>query len=56
MLNADEIREKMKDRRPGIVAKKTGLSTVTIHYFMKGRSGSYATVKKLSDYFDSLGG
>lgn len=52
MMTLSEIREALKDRRPGMVAEAIGVRTNTIIDIRQGRTPnpSYETVKALSDY------
>lgn len=54
MLTPDQIKEKLKDRVPGIVAKATGLHLNTIYKLKNGESidPSYETMVKISAYFE----
>jgi len=55
MLNLEEIRERLRDRRTGEVAMALGLHRNTVTRIRKGRDDNpnYKVVKALSDY---LGG
>ena len=52
MLTLPEIVEKLRDRRPGIVAGACGVRVATIIDIRDGRTKnpSYDTIKALSDY------
>ena len=54
MLTPDQIKEKLKERVPGIVAKATGLHLNTIYKLKNGESidTSYETMVKISAYFE----
>ena len=54
MLTPDQVKEKLKDRVPGIVAKATGLHLNTIYKLKNGESidPSYETMAKISEYFE----
>jgi len=53
MLSLEEIRERLKDRNMAEVARKTGISHITVWKLRSGAQDnfSYATIKALSDYF-----
>ena len=55
MLSPEELREKLKDRVIKVVAEKSGLHYNTVANIANGKSTdpSYASVKILSDYFES---
>lgn len=52
MLTLDKIRQALKDRRPGMVAKATGLHLNTVRDVRDSKSAnpSYKVLKALSDY------
>jgi hypothetical protein len=52
MLTLDEIRQALKDRRPGMVAQATGLHLNTVRDVRDSKSvnPSYKVLKALSDY------
>ena len=54
MLNLEEVREKIKDRKLRVVAEQTGLNYNTVWRVATGRvkEVSYDTIKKLSDYLE----
>lgn len=51
MMSIEEIKALLADRRPAIVAEKTGLSQPTIRAAREGRDVSMSTLRKLSEYF-----
>ena len=55
MMTLDEIRMKLHDRRPGIIAKATGLHPLTIQLIRDGKqqNPSYNTLCLLSKYFEA---
>ena len=57
MLDLDEIRAKLADRRLDVVADATGLHRNTLSSIRSGKidNPSYAAVKKLSDYLTGEG-
>ena len=54
MLNPEQIRNKLQDRRLSVVAEQTGLTVQTLWNIRSGRSKApeYATIEKLSNYFE----
>jgi len=51
MLDLQEIRERLKDRKLTVVAEATGVSRATLYRVAAGDTGaSYDTAKTLSDY------
>lgn len=54
MLTPKQIKEKLQDRKLGVVAEQTGLSTQTLWNIRTGRSQDlqYSTIEKLSKYFE----
>ena len=55
MLTLKEIRRRLQDRRPGVVAAATGLTAITI---ARIRDGAYddpklSTIEALSAYFEA---
>lgn len=52
MMTPDQIRTALADRKPKVVAEKTGLSYMTVWRIARGNFASlnYETVKLLSDY------
>lgn len=54
MLTVEEISQKLKDRKLGVVAESTGLHYNTIKSIRDGSSKrpSHDTVKALSDYLN----
>jgi hypothetical protein len=54
MLTLEQIREALKDRRPQMVAKITGLHPNTIRDIRDGRNTNpcYRVVYRLSEYLD----
>ena len=54
MLKLAEIREMLRDRRPGIVAVATGLHYNTVRDIRddKNRNPTYTTICALSKYFE----
>jgi|TARA_R110000796_G_scaffold251057_2_gene381588 transcriptional regulator with XRE-family HTH domain len=54
MLNLEEIKLRLGDRRLDSITKATGLSKVTIINIREGRNTDpkYNTLQKLSDYFE----
>ena len=55
MLDLDEIREQLLDRRIDIVASETGLGYNTVREVRSGQQDNptYKTIKALSDYFEN---
>jgi len=52
LLTAEELRQRLQDRRPSIVARATGLSRQAIYFLRKGdHEPSYKTLVALSKYF-----
>ena len=56
MLNIQEIKEKLQDRRPNIVCSATGLSYGTIQAIRDGKNTNPTlnVVKSLSDYLEGV--
>ncbi len=53
MLTLEQIKEKIKDRRPGVICKACNISRQTLYNLMTGKSEpSYSVVKALSDYLE----
>jgi len=54
MYSLEEIRERLKDRRPGIVAEESGVPYHTIWRIMTkpNRAVTYDAVEKLSRYLE----
>lgn len=52
MMNADQVRSALADRKPRVVAQQTGLHYYTVLRVMAGRQPSYTTIKALSDYLE----
>lgn len=54
MLTPAEIKEKLKDRIPTIVAEESGVHVNTIRKLKTGisKSPSYKTMQKVSAYFE----
>ncbi len=54
MLNPEQIKDKLHDRKLSVVAEQTGLSVQTLWYIRSGKSKApeFETIKKLSDYFE----
>ncbi len=54
MLTPDEVKEKLRDRVPAIVAEGSGLHINTVYKLKKGESidPSYETMVKISAYFE----
>lgn len=54
MLTLEQIRQRLQDRRPGMVAQATGLHINTVMNVRDkpNRNCSYNVVKALSDYFE----
>lgn len=51
MLTLPEIRERLKDRKSGVVAKAAGVDRQTIYNVLDPNSNpTYKTLKALSDY------
>lgn len=55
MLTPEQVKEKLRDRVPAIVAEATDLHINTIYKLKKGESidPSYETMLKISAYFES---
>jgi len=54
LLTADEVRQKLEDRRLSYVAEKCGLTYMSLSRIRKSDGNpSLATLQKLSNYFDS---
>lgn len=55
MLTLDQIKERLKHANLLKVSESAGIHSNTIYKLMKGgKSPSYDTVKKLSDYFEGV--
>jgi hypothetical protein len=52
ILGADELREKLTDRRASVVAERSGLTYMTIHRLKNGQQTSLKTLQKLTEYFE----
>ena len=52
MMNADQVRSALADRKPRVVAQQTGLHYYTVLRVMAGRQPSYTTIKALADYLE----
>lgn len=53
MLNPDEIRERLKDRKLKAVAEATGLHPNTVYAFVRGEtSPTYETLRVLYEYLN----
>lgn len=54
MLQIDEIRKRLHDRRPGLVKQATGLSAPTIQGIRDGTNANptLQVLQKLSDYLE----
>lgn len=54
MLNPEQIKEKLKDRKLSVVAEVTGLSVQTLWYIRSGKSKApeFETIEKLNKYFE----
>jgi transcriptional regulator with XRE-family HTH domain len=54
MLSPEEIKDRLKDRRIGMVAEAVGISRQTLYNFLSGRteSPSHELVAKLSNYLE----
>ena len=54
MLDLEQIREQLIDRRVDIVASETGLGYTTVREIRNGaqKDPRYKTIKALSDYFE----
>ena len=57
MVELDWIRQGLSDRRPGIVAERTGLHTNTIINIRDGKANNpnLRTLQKLYDYLSAYG-
>ena len=56
MMDAEQIKAALKDRRLQVVARATGLSYPTVKAVLDGQTGAtYKTIKALSDYFSGGG-
>lgn len=54
LLTADEVRQKLEDRRLSYVAEKCGLTYMSLSRIRKSDGNpSLATLQKLSNYFDN---
>lgn len=52
LLTADEVRDKLKDRRLAYVAEECGLTYMSLSRLRKSEGNpSLATLEKLSEYF-----
>jgi transcriptional regulator with XRE-family HTH domain len=53
LMGADEVREKLADRRLSYVADKCGLTYMSLSRIRKNEGNpSLATLEKLSEYFE----
>lgn len=53
LMSADELRDKLKDRRLAYVAEKCGLTYMSLSRIKKNEGNpSLGTLTKLSEYFD----
>lgn len=54
MLNLEQIRQLLQDRRPAMVAESTGLSYPTIRAIRDGENinPELSTIQRLSDYLE----
>jgi len=54
MLTLEEIKIRLQDRRPGMIADAVGVRVSTIIDIRDGNTAnpSYSTIKVLSDYFE----
>jgi transcriptional regulator with XRE-family HTH domain len=54
MLTLEEIQERLRYRRIGIVADTTGINRKTLWAIVSGRTKnpSYGVIRKLSDYLE----
>lgn len=53
LLTADQVREKLEDRRLSYVAEKCGLTYMSLSRIRKNEGNpSLGTLQKLSDYFE----
>ena len=54
MLTLEEIKIRLQDRRPGMIADAVGVRVSTIIDIRDGNTEnqSYSTIKVLSDYFE----
>jgi transcriptional regulator with XRE-family HTH domain len=52
-MDLERIKSLLQDRRLSIIAKATGLSTLTVANIRDGetKNPSYETIKKLNEYF-----
>lgn len=55
MLTIEEVRKRISDRKPAVIATATGLSYDTVWRVQRGdfKQVSYETVKALSDYLEA---
>jgi transcriptional regulator with XRE-family HTH domain len=56
MLEPDDIRKKLKDRRLSLVAEATGLHANTVANVRDGKieNPTYYVLRKLSDYLEGM--
>lgn len=52
-LTLDEIRKRLKHRRPGVVGKAIGMTPVQISRIRDGAVPMYDTVIRLTQYFEA---
>ena len=53
MLTLEEIRERLQDRRPGMVADAIGVTPLTVSRIRDGKNKpEHDTHRKLSDYLE----
>ena len=54
LLTADQVREKLEDRRLSYVAEKCGLNYMSLSRIRKNEGNpSLGTLQKLSEYFEN---
>lgn len=55
MLTLKEIRKRLQDRRPGVVAEATGLTAITVARIRDGSitDPKHSTIQALSDYLEA---
>lgn len=55
MLTLEQLKQALKDRRPGMVADATGLHFNTIRQIRDGENANptYKVIKALSDYLEN---
>lgn len=55
MLDLEQIKEKLQDRKTRVIADKSGLNHTTVWKVKSGKqpNPTYAVLKALSDYFES---